>query len=281
MKTEIRNDSELGRVLWMTDGQTELAVTLDVGIRVIHLSCAGMQNLLYRQPADCSDGLQTPDGWRIFGGHRFWAAPESEKSYYPDQQPLEYALAGDGVILCQPIDPWTGLQKTLTLHFCPDGSIRAEHRLTNCSDHPVEAAAWGVTTMAGGGTAQIPFAGRVTETEQYNPERVVSLWGTTSLGDERICFTKDGISATHLPSDDYFKIGLYSFAGKMTMQNFEQEFELSIKPLPMEDCADLGCNLELYMNRHVMELESLGKRTLMQLGQSAEHTEIWRVRKLS
>ena len=38
-----------GRVLWLTDGNTRVGVALDFGLRVVHLSCEGMENLFYTQ----------------------------------------------------------------------------------------------------------------------------------------------------------------------------------------------------------------------------------------
>ena len=63
MQSEIRTDDQLGRILWLSDGKTEIGVALDFGIRVMHLSCVGLENLFYRQPADLSDGLITEEGW--------------------------------------------------------------------------------------------------------------------------------------------------------------------------------------------------------------------------
>ena len=59
----IKNDPNLGRIYFMTDGKLDVGVALDFGIRIVHLSCAGMENLYYSQPADLSDGFTTPDGW--------------------------------------------------------------------------------------------------------------------------------------------------------------------------------------------------------------------------
>ena len=45
MKAYIKNDPQRGRIYWMTDGKTDVGVALDFGIRIVHLSCAGMENL--------------------------------------------------------------------------------------------------------------------------------------------------------------------------------------------------------------------------------------------
>lgn len=113
----VREDPRWGRLLWLTDGRTEVAAALDFGIRIVHLACAGMENLFYRQDESLRDGLATGAGWRLYGGHRFWLAPESEQSYYPDCAPVRWSALGEGVLLLQEPDPWLGVEKSLELRF--------------------------------------------------------------------------------------------------------------------------------------------------------------------
>ena len=58
-------------------------VPLSYGIRIGHFALCGGENVFYEQPKDMTE-LTTPEGWRLRGGHRFWVAPESEKTYCPD-----------------------------------------------------------------------------------------------------------------------------------------------------------------------------------------------------
>lgn len=276
MNHEIRMDESFGRVLFLSDGRTEVGAALDFGLRIVHLSCCGMPNLLYRQPDDCSDGLTDPRGWRIFGGHRFWSAPESDKSYYPDREPVAYTLTEDGAELRQKVDPWLREEKTIRIAFRPDGAVCVRHCLKNCADAPVRAAAWGVSTTAGGGTVTIPFAG---QENGYNPQRTIALWGETSLADERLHFTADALTAEHLPRDGYLKLGLYCTDARIIRHNLGQHFEISIAPHPIERCADLGSNIELYMDRNILEMETLGEMTELAPGDETIHEEIWRVEK--
>ena len=106
-----------GKVLWVTTDYAEVGVALDFGIRVVHLSCPGMENLFYEQPADLSDGNATPGGWKLYGGHRMWFAPEGDWSYYPDNEPVTYRVSENTVLVEQKTDPWTGQKKLLKLNF--------------------------------------------------------------------------------------------------------------------------------------------------------------------
>lgn len=276
MKHEIRTDESFGRILFLSDGKTELGAALDFGLRIVHLSCCGMPNLFYRQPDDGSDGLTMPEGWRIFGGHRFWSAPESDKSYYPDRDPVDYTVTDSGAELRQRLDPWLLQEKRIQIAFQPDGSVSVRHGLKNCSGEPVRLAAWGVSTTAAGGTVTIPFAG---VENGYNPQRTVALWGETSLADPRLHFTPEALTAEHIPMDNYLKLGFYCTEGRIIRQNLGQRFEISVTAPPIERCADLGSNIELYMNRDVLEMETLGELAELQPGDETMHEEIWRVEK--
>ena len=143
------SDSEAGRLLWLSDGVTELKVSLDYGPRILHLSCVDMENLFYTQPADLSDGLATPEGWRLRGGHRLWAAPEEDLTYYPDNEPVVWELLEDGVLLTQPVDPWLRIRKRIELHYEPDGVILVLHSIENAGTQPATLASSGVKTFAG------------------------------------------------------------------------------------------------------------------------------------
>lgn len=277
MKHEIRIAENGTHVLWLTDGHTEVGVALDYGIRVVHLSHAGMENLFYQQPDDCSDGFTDDNGWRLYGGHRFWLAPETERTYFPDNAPVEYTVHENGVELRQQEDPWLKVIKTLEIRFHDDGTIELTHGIQNTGDAPLTAALWGINTLAAGGRAQIRFSG--VRADDFLPHRVVALWADTSLGDPRITFTRDMLLAQHGPSEDYFKLGLFTRDGFATFENRGQRLELSFPSFQPEQYSDLGCNFELYMNSYFMELETLGIRHTLQPGECACHRESWSVHK--
>ena len=278
MTHEILTHETKGRLLWLRHNDIELAVALDYGIRILHLSLCGMDNLLYEQPEDLSDHLSTPDGWRIYGGHRYWIAPESEKSYHPDNTAVSYTLTQDGVVLTQEEDPWLGLQKQLHIRFCDDGSVLLEHSAKNVTSEEIRCASWGVNTFAGGGNAEIWFDGGTPGC--YNPERVLSIWSNSCLTDPRVTFTADRIFAAHMPVETSYKIGIFSRSGLAKLQNKGQQFTLMFEAQADGTYPDNGCNFELFMDRNVMELEALGQLSVVKPGASCRHWERWYLEKL-
>lgn len=275
MNSEIRTTGQWGKVLWLWDTHAEVGVALKFGIRVVHLSCPGMENLYYVQPADLSDNFVTDKGWCVRGGHRMWLAPESADSYYPDNDPVSYTLEGNSAVIVQNPEPWLQIRKHLRITFTGD-AVRLEHRIENLSDETRTGASWGVNTLDGGGVAEICFGGE----RGYNPKRVVSLWGHTNLHDPRLHFSTDSLTAQHIAMDGYLKLGLYSGEGKAILRNKGQQLTVTFDAQPLECYMDNGCNFELYLCRRFMELETLGVRTEIRPGESACHTEVWQLSKI-
>lgn len=276
MEYTIKN-TEKGRVLWICHLDMDVGIALDFGIRVVHLSAAGMENLYYAQPADLSDGFVTPSGWKLYGGHRMWLAPESDDSYMPDNEQVEYTVSENAVTVTQKPDLVVGVQKQLKLVFTPEG-IRAEHTFTNITDRVICGASWGVNTLELGGTATIAFDG--TPVGDYTPRRIISLWADTNPHDSRLQFTRDVLIAKGIAMDDYCKLGLYCRSGKATLESKLQRFTLTFPVPPMEDLPDNGCNFELYLGKKFMELEVLGTKKAMNPGESVTHWEMWKVDRL-
>lgn len=277
MKSEIRNTQQWGRVLWLQNDALEIGVALDFGIRIVHLSCLGMENLYYVQPNDLSDNF-TKGEWRVYGGHRLWMAPESLDSYCPDNAPVDYELEENGVLITQRPDPALQIRKQIRITFLEDGGVCLDHAIENLSDAVITGASWGVNTLDGGGVAKINFS--CGERGGFNPKRTVSLWSDTNLHDKRVKFDRGALTATHMADvTEYFKIGLYVQPGEAVLTNKGQQFTISFDVAPMDACIDGGCNFELYMCSRFMELEVLGVKAEIAPGKTATHQEIWHLQK--
>ena len=270
MKHQMKQDIRYGRMLWLLDEYIELGIPLDFGIRILHLSVPGGENLLYQQPDDLSDGLSTPEGWRIWGGHRLWSAPETDKSCCPDNLPVSFQIEADGVTLTQQIDPWLQQRKSLRIRFCR-GGVHLEHWIENAGSEAVTLASWGVTTFSGG-AAELWFDGCTKEF--VTPERVLSLWGDTDLSDPRLRLTKDRIFG-RFGGTEPLKIGIYSHSGKAVLHHKDQRLTMTFESDSTLPFPDGGCNLELYTDANVFELEALGHVCSLAPGETASHWEHW------
>lgn len=269
----VKETPRWGRVLWLSSDHAEVGVALDFGIRVVHLSCPGCENLYYVQPEDLSDGFITDSGWKLHGGHRIWMAPESDDSYAPDNAPVAYELLEDGALICQDVDPLLNICKSLRITFLDDGGVQLEQFIKNVSNVPIDGASWGVNTLDAGGTAFITFTNQ--DQKGYVPHRVVSLWSDTNLHDPRLSFDKLGLTARHMFLPDYLKLGLYCLDGKAVFENKGQRLTLLFDSQPLSMYPDNGCNFELYMCSKFMELETMGTKAHLLPGESTSHTETW------
>lgn len=278
MEYTIQKDPQYGRLLWLTGNGAKLAVALDFGIRILHAGCVGMENLLYQQPADLSDGYFDQNGWRLYGGHRLWAAPENELSTTADNFPIHWSKEDHSILLWEDPSLQTGLQKFLKIIFLPDGHIRLEHSLLNISDHPICCASWGITSLAPGGYAKVDYSRP--QNACLQPQRSISLWGDSSVSDPRLTFTPDQLKVTFQPLPNTCKIGLYCPKGLAVYENKRQRFTLRFSPETMEQLPDGGCNFELFLCRHFMELEALGIKKHLEPGEYTSHWELWKFEKM-
>ena len=100
----------------MTDGEVEVVVTTDVGPRIIHFGFVGDKNIFGEIGEQ--QGKTGGDKWMIYGGHRFWHSPEANpRTYYPDNNPVNYIWNGETLKLTQNIEETTGIQKEMEINF--------------------------------------------------------------------------------------------------------------------------------------------------------------------
>lgn len=279
MEREIRNTDQWGRILWLWNEYIELGVALEFGIRVVHISAPGKENLCYVQPNDLSDGFCNRNGWRIFGGHRLLMSPESSLSYNCDNNPVQAAAGKNIVLVEQDVDHALNITKKLKITFLDDGGVELENIIENAGSCELKGATWGVNTLAGGGKAYISFEGNAVG--NCIPKRVVSLWADTNIADPRITFARDSLTAVHdSENHDYFKMGLYCDPGKAVYENKGQRLTLTFDAPPIEKLSDNGCNFELYICDKFMELETLGEKFVLAPGEAASHKETWHIESL-
>ena len=270
MKTYLENYKHFGNCLYIENGDVKLAVPLSFGIRIVYLSYKGSENLFFEQPSEMKD-LSTDWGWRVFGGHRLWIAPESKDNYAVETNPISYEIVDDKVILTQPFDSWLKVYKKIEISFEKDNVVKLLHVITNGDDKVRKFSPWAVSSMAGGGTEFIPLFYR---DGGYDPLHRISMWDYTSLGDERVEYTRELITLRHKPTSKKYKIGVGHPNGNVKYVNkgvvFEKEYELSNSEYP-----DGNVSFETFMCDYMVEVESLAPLTEVKPNESAYHIEKW------
>jgi hypothetical protein len=250
----------------------ELIATTDVGPRIIRLGFIGGSNLFKEFP---EVGKTGGDSWRNYGGHRLWHAPElMPRTYAPDNGPIEHQWDGTTLKLIQPTETATGIQKEIgvTLH-AQRNTVVLRHRLTNKNPWPVQLAPWALSVMQGPGRAIVP---QEPSCNDLLPVRPVAMWGYTNMTDPR---WKWGTKFVQLASDPAIttpqKIG---FGNKLGWAAYYRDGQVFLKRVGFDSSAtypDFGCNIELYTNGDMLEVESLGPLSTVAPNATVEHVENW------
>jgi hypothetical protein len=263
--------------LRLANEHAELIVTLDVGPRVISYKVPGGENVM-KVEAEELGGTGEP----IFmprGGHRFWLAPENERTYEPDNSPIEHEIVEPDIVrLINPAaEPWF-IRKELTLCLAPDTStVAVEHRATNEGTDPATLATWALTVMEPGGLEIIPQPALGKHPRDLLPNRLLVPWPYTDMADERWRWGQQFITLRQTAHSPPTKLGL---AHRENWVGYLMKNALFIKTFAYEEGAiypDFGCNFETFTNAQMLEVETLSPLQILAPGESLAHTETWRL----
>ena len=260
----------------ISNGNLEMVITADVGPRIIQFGFSGQGNEFFVDTT--SLGKSGGNEWRVYGGHRLWIAPEDRTTTYsPDNEPLTVDVTGNTIKLIQAACPLTGIQKTLEIKMSTGSNqVAINHHLQNLSEQDIVLAPWAITVMAAGGTAILPLPQRGLHPRDLLPTSSLTLWPYTDMRDGRWFFGFDHImlkqdSSAALPQ----KIGMLCPDGWAAFANRGHLFIKTFLFDPAVSYADLGCNVEIFTDNRMTEMESLGPLKSLKPGESVQHVEYW------
>jgi hypothetical protein len=265
------------RCVRLSNGAVDLVATTAVGPRIIRFGRPGGKNLFGEIPGQM--GLTGGQDWRLYGGHRLWHAPEQQpRTYFPDNNPVAWDWDGGRLLLRQPVEATTGIEKQIEIRLDaqrPRASIL--HRLTNHNPWEIELAPWALTVMAPAGTAFLPQEPYAAHPEALLPARPVVLWPYTDMSDPRWSWGRRLIRLRQVPGGGGpQKCGIRNTAGWGAYALDGQVFVKRAAFDPEAQYPDFGCNWETFTNADMLELETLGPLCLLAAdGGSVEHVEYW------
>jgi len=260
----------------LANGQIELIVTGDVGPRIIRFGFVGGENE-FKEYKDML-GKTGGDEWRIYGGHRFWHAPENiPRTYFPDNVPVEVKEQSGFVRVLQPLETTTGIQKEIDIALDPkEAYVKVTHRLRNKNLWAVELAPWGLSVMDAGGKIIIPLPPRQTHEQNLLPVNMMTMWGYTDFSDPRWTLCPKYIMLSQDPNaKGPQKVGLSVPDGWVA--HFRKG-NLFVKKVAYQRGAcypDWGCSVETFTNADMLEAETVGPMVKLQPGAIVEHVEHW------
>ena len=258
----------------VSDGETELIVTTDVGPRVIRYGFVGGQNL-FVEIAD-QMGRSGESWWAMRGGHRLWVSPEVKPDTYAlDNGPVTATVHETGITLLQPVEAETGLQKEITVAYEASG-VKVTHRIANRGAAVRRLAPWALSQMTPGGIGIAAFPARGGHSEQLLPTNPLTMWAYTNFADKRWTLMNKFIALRQDPADQSpQKTGLFNVD---TRAAYLLGAELFIKRAQADvkaEYPDFGCSFEIFTNGDFLELETLGALVDLGPGASVEHVERW------
>src|SRR5947209_17426504 len=143
----------------ISNGTVQLTILADVGPRIIAYGFLEGENILHEVAADA--GLSGGSEFRLYGGHRLWVSPELERTYFPDNRPVEVSEQGNKVRFTAPVEespPGKSLQKEFEVELASSGSeVSVIHRLTNHNRSAIQLAPWAPTMLRPGGKGILPL----------------------------------------------------------------------------------------------------------------------------
>lgn len=271
-----------GKVVRIKNDTVELLLLTQVGPRILFYGFQGRENQLHEFEDQCE--LIADGQYHSYAGHRLWVSPEVERTYYPDNFPVQVSHTTEGARFTAPVEsmpPGTGLQKEVEVRLAREGTqVTVIHRITNKGSAATEMAPWALTVMEGGGRAILPLPPRQAMSKQHLlPEGMIGLWSYTDLADTRWKFGTQYVQlATKAAPGARFReqmLGLYNPSGWAA---YFRNGHLLVKRAAVEPgrtYPDFGCNFETYTEPGFLELETLGPLRTLEPGETAEHTEHW------
>lgn len=260
----------------LSNGQVELIVTTDVGPRIIRFGFVGQQNE-FAQFAEMM-GQVGGEAWRLYGGHRFWHAPEDlKRTYMPDNGPITFEQHKGFVRLIQPTEAQTGIQKEIDIRLSPQGArVQMTHRLRNHNLWPVELAPWALSVMAPGGMGIVPLPPRRAHDEQLLPANTLTLWAYTDMSDPRWYWGRRFIMLSQDPNASQAqKVGVSCRDGWAAYARQGHLFVKEFEYVAGANYPDLGSSVELFTDADMLEVETLAPLAPLAPNATVEHIERW------
>lgn len=252
-----------------------LLVTRSIGPRIISFGFRGGDNLFAELPNFVTE---LPDGgvFHFYGGHRLWQAPESlETTYVPDDSPVDISPLENGLQVTQPVQPQTGLQKSLDIFLTGGTQIVIKHRITNHQLQPVSCAPWAITQFKTGGAALLPQA---RHDAGILPNRSLALWSYTDMSNPNVTWGRQYI-LVNAQMESPFKVGFPNRRGWLAYWLDGALFVKRAEYDPQAEYYDFGSSSECYCNDKFLELETLAPVTTIEPGRTATHVETWDLHK--
>ena len=255
----------------LENGTIRLLVTQSVGPRVLSFGFQDGENLFAELPdvaAECP-GTGT---FHFYGGHRLWHAPEEPaRTYLPDDTPVEVSPYENGLLVTQPVEAKTGLQKSIEIRIVGERQVVVQHSIRNQNLWDVTCAPWAITQLKPGGTGILP---QILQDTGVLPNRTLTLWPYTDMSSANVHWGSDLI-LVQAKMESPFKVGFANPRGWLAYWWNGMLFVKQADYNPNARYFDFGSSTQCYCNPQFIELETLAPITAIPPEGVATHVELW------
>ena len=267
-KTSYKGWTEAYRI---TLGEAEMIVVTEIGPRILSLTLAGGENLLFEDPDTLGKG-KGDAAWHLYGGHRLWIGPEREETYAPDNTPCDVEVAGDSLMVTAAIDPITKLECSLRISAHCDRFV-VDHIVKNTGEFLQQGAIWALTCVAPNGLVAFPWG----RPGPWCTKKIV-FWQKWSDHGSQVT------SSQWQPEDDLFvieptgeegKVGTANYEGWMSLVRDDCTFIKKFRHIEGAPYPDDNCSMETYTCKKFIEMETLSPMTTFYPLETCTHREQW------
>ena len=252
-----------GKCIEIENGIVRLVVTVDFGPRIICYSFVDGENIFWEDTErvffEESSREVFGSPWYIYGGHRFWTAPEAfPKNYYADNEAVAYELLPDGAKFIPNIQKLNEYQYEIEVTLDENSAdARVSCTLINHSAQVKSLALWGISAMSQGGVEIVPLP---TNDTGFVPNRNLTFWSYSVISDPRVTYGKKFLRLKQdTNADCNFKVGINSTCGRAYYFNHGDIFAKSYDIVSGGNYPDNGSTFETYTNPYFLECESMGE----------------------
>lgn len=239
-------------------GYYKLIAGISAGPRILSLNYKESKNILYEDYTD----FRVAE-WRMHGGHRFTVAPESKRSYYPDNEPCEVDIMDSVLHVKAKVRP-NGIRLSLSISKAATGDgFDIRHTLQNEGGKDWHGALWCITCVPR--TAAVFGA--------CDTFSCINFWPET----DPLNWQQSGGQLTVKPGKFRGKAGWFY---KHPLLTAVQKHTFTIANSDRADkknCVDNGSNTEIFVCTDYAELETLSERMIVKAGGAVSHSQQWRV----
>ena len=254
-----------------------------MGPRIISFSFLDGENIFWEdiERKETTDEVVEAYGspWYLYGGHRLWTSPEaSPRTYYADNDPVEYKLIPGGATFIQKTQKINQIQCEISVTLSPDSTdVRICHRITNKNAWTINFAIWALSVMSQGGIELIPQP--TTDTGLLS-NRIIGIWPYAKMTDPRIKWSDRYVTMTQDPQNEpAYELGINSEHGFAMYFNHGDVFVKKFDLTKNGKYPDGGMSFESFVCGNFLECESLGELKDVAPGQAIEHNEYWSLHK--